>query len=218
MVRRCLTTAFTLLLTVGMGCTLADAQARNFKVNYTSRATFRTEAPLETIVGTTGGDGAVTGNLTIDPARPQDARGTIKVDLNALKTGIDQRDAAMRGKNFLDSETSETNRYAVFEVKGAEISGPLEPGKSTPGKVRGTLTVRGKPVETAADVSINYVKLTPEQAEPQKRFGFTTENIRANARFQTSFTNHGMQVPQLLILKVSNDIQLETDLVLVLAQ
>ncbi|MGH7354413.1 MAG: hypothetical protein ACRELS_07565 [Candidatus Rokuibacteriota bacterium] len=71
----------------------ADAQPRTFNVNYTSRASFKTEAPLETIVGTTSGQGAVTGTLTVDPGRPQDARGTIKVDLNALKTGIDRRDA-----------------------------------------------------------------------------------------------------------------------------
>src|SRR5262245_25100214 len=62
---------------------LAEAQSRTFNVNYTSRATFKTDAPLETIVGTTGGQGAVTGQVTLDPVKPQDARGTIKVDLNA---------------------------------------------------------------------------------------------------------------------------------------
>ena len=208
--------AWLALLAIGMGSAIADADTKTFKVNYTSRATFRTEAPLETIVGTTAGDGAVTGNVTLDPAKPQDAKGTIKVDLNALKTGIDRRDAHMRGKEFLDSENNETNRYAVFEVKGAEVAGPLEPGKATPAKVRGTLTIRGKSIDTWAECSLNYVKLTPEQVEAQKRFGFTTENVRANAKFRTSFTNHGMQVPQLLVLKVSDDIQLETDLVLVL--
>jgi hypothetical protein len=50
--------------------------------------------------------------------------------------------------------------------------------------------------ETVADATVYYLKLTPEP---------------------TTFTNHGMHVPQLLILKVSNDIQLEADLVLVLA-
>jgi hypothetical protein len=59
--------------------------------------------------------------------------------------------------------------------------------------------------------SINYTTA-------QKRYGFTAENLRVTAKFNTSFTNHGMQIPQLLILKVSNDIQLEADLVLVLAQ
>jgi polyisoprenoid-binding protein YceI len=196
---------------------VAEAQSRTFNVNYTSRATFKTEAPLETIVGTTGGQGAVTGSVTLDPARPQDARGTIRVDLNAVKTGIDRRDAQMRSNTFLDSEANEANRWAVFEVKAIEIRGPLEPGKTVPGKVRGTLTIRGKPVETVADSTVYYLRLTPEQVENQKRFGFTAESLRVNAKFATTFTNHGMQVPQLLILKVSNDILLEADLVLVLA-
>lgn len=195
----------------------AFAQARTFNVNYTSRATFRTDAPLETIVGTTAGQGAVTGTVTVDPAKPQDAKGTIKVDLNALKTGIDRRDAHMRAKDFLDSEGNDANRYATFELKGVEVVGVLEPGKTTPAKARGTLTIRGKPFETTADCTINYLRLTPEQVESQKRYGFTVENMRITAKFMTAFTNHAMQVPQLLFLKVSNEIQLETDLVLVLA-
>ena len=206
------------LLALGvLGWGVADAQTRTFNVNYTSRATFRTDAPLETIVGTTGGQGAVTGNVTLDPARPQEAKGTVRVDLNALKTGIDRRDAQMRNKDFFDSEGNEANRWAVFEVKGIEIAGPLEPGKTIPAKVRGTLTIRGKALDTVADSTVYYLRLTPEQVESQKRFGLTAESLRVNAKFATTFTNHGMQVPQLLILKVSNDIQLEADLVLVLA-
>ena len=196
----------------------ATAQPRTFKANYTSRATFKTEAPLETVIGTTGGESAVVGEVSLDPARPQDAKGTIRVDLNAIKTGIDRRDVAMRGKGFLDSEGNETNRWAVFDINGIEIAGPLEPGKPLPAKVRGTFTVRGKPIETVADSTVYYLRLTPEQVESQKRFGLTAETVRVTAKFHTTFTNHGMQVPQLLILKLSNDIQVETDLVLVLAQ
>ena len=195
----------------------AFAQARTFNVNYTSRATFRTDAPLETIVGTTAGQGAVTGTVAVDPAKPQDAKGTIKVDLNALKTGIDRRDAHMRSKDFFDSEGNDANRYATFELKGIEVAGALEAGKATPAKARGTLMIHGKPIETVADCTVHYIKLTAEQVEAQKRFGFTAENMRVTAKFATAFTNHAMQVPQLLFLKVSNDIQLETDLVLVLA-
>jgi hypothetical protein len=32
------------------------------------------------------------------------------------------------------------------------------------------------------------------------------------AKFATSFTDHGLQIPQILFYKVANDIQLETDL------
>jgi hypothetical protein len=56
-----------------------DARSRTFKVNDTSRATFETDAPLETVVGTTGGEGAATGDVVLDPARPQDAKGTVRV-------------------------------------------------------------------------------------------------------------------------------------------
>ena len=217
MTRRIAMIAAVLTLSLPTYAGVASAQARNFNVNYTSRATFRTDAPLETIVGTTGGQGTVTGTVVVDPAKPADAKGTIKVDLNALKTGIDRRDTHMRSKDFFDSEGNEANRYATFELKSLEVTGPLEAGKTTPAKARGTLTIHGKAIDTVADVTVNYIKLAPDQVEAQKRFGFTAENMRVTAKFATTFTNHGMQVPQLFFLKVSNEIQLETDLVLVLA-
>lgn len=206
--------SFSLAL-VALAAAPAPARAGSiaFKALPISRATFKTEAPLETVIGHTSGP-AVTATVTGDPARPQEATGTIKVDLSTLKTGIERRDADMRGKNWLDTE-NEANRYAVFELKGVEMGGPLEAGREVPAKLRGILTIKGKPVEITADARVTYVKLTPDQLETQKRFGFTSDNLRVRANFKTSFTTHGMQVPQLLFLKVSNDIWLETDLTLV---
>ena len=191
------------------GPVLAETMALKLLPNY-SRATFKSDALLETFVGNTAAEG-VAGTLTVDPARPQGASGTVKVDMNLVRTGIDKRDADMRGKNFLDTEV-DANRWVTFEIKSVEIAGPLEPGKAIPAKVRGILTVKQKPVERVADATVTWIKLTPEQVESQKRFGFTADNIKVRARFGTTFTDHGMQVPQLLIFKVSNDIQLETDL------
>jgi polyisoprenoid-binding protein YceI len=194
------------------GPVLAETMALKLLPNY-SRATFKSDAPLETFVGNTAAEG-VAGTLTVDPGRPQAASGTVKVDMNLVRTGVDKRDADMRGKNFLDTEV-EGNRWVTFEMKGVEIAGPLEPGKAIPAKVRGILTVKQKPVERVADATVTWIKLTPEQVENQKRFGFTADNIKVRARLETTFTDHGMQVPQLLIFKVSNDIQLETDLTFV---
>jgi polyisoprenoid-binding protein YceI len=194
------------------GPVLAETLALKLLPNY-SRATFKSDAPLETFVGNTAAEG-VAGTLTVDPGRPQAASGTVKVDMNLVRTGVDKRDADMRGKNFLDTEI-EGNRWVTFEMKGVEIAGPLEPGKAIPAKVRGILTVKQKPVERVADATVTWIKLTPEQVENQKRFGFTADNIKVRARLETTFTDHGMQVPQLLIFKVSNDIQLETDLTFV---
>ncbi len=192
----------------------ALADEINFKMlpNY-SRATFKTDAPLETIVGNTAGEG-VTGTLTVDPAKPQGAQGVIKVDLTTVNSGLAKRDEDMRGDKYLDT-ANPANRYAVFEIKSIEVAGPLEPGKEMPAKVSGTLTIKGKPVQTVADARVTWVKLTPEQVEAQKRFGFTSDNIKVRAKFGTTFANHGITIPQLLVLKVSNDIQLETDLTFV---
>jgi polyisoprenoid-binding protein YceI len=189
----------------------AAAETINFKLlpRY-SYATFKTDAPLETVVGHTS-DVGLQAELSVDPAKPQDARAVVKVDMNAVRTGIDKRDADMRSKSYLDTET-EANRWVTFDVKSVEIAGPLEPGKVVPAKIRGLLTVKQKPVERTADGTVSYIKLTPEQVEAQKRFGFTADNVKVRTKLGTTFTDHGMQIPQLLILKLSNDIAIETDL------
>lgn len=199
------------LLTVAVGVSSAAAEPVSFKLlpRY-SYATFKSDAPLETVVGHTADTGLV-GELTVDPARPQAARGTVKVDMNTVRTGIDKRDADMRGKPYLETD-QEANRWVTFDVKNVEIAGPLEPGKAMPAKIHGVLTVKQKPVERVADGTVTYIKLTPEQAEQQKRFGFTSDNIKVRTKLATTFTDHAMQVPQLLILKLANDIAIETDL------
>ena len=208
---RWMTALATVALVLGLahGPACAEAMALKLLPNY-SRATFKSDAPLETFVGNTAAEG-IAGTLTVDPERPQTATGSIKVDMNLVRTGIDKRDADMRGKNFLDTEV-DANRWVNYEIKSVEIAGPLEPGKAVPAKVRGILTVKQRPIERVADTTVTWIKLTPAQLESQKRFGFTADNIKVRARFATTFTDHGMQVPQLLIFKVSNEIQLETDL------
>ncbi|HZN53624.1 MAG TPA: YceI family protein [Methylomirabilota bacterium] len=208
---RWMTALATVALVLGLahGPACAEAMALKLLPNY-SRATFKSDAPLETFVGNTAAEG-IAGTLTVDPERPQTAAGSIKIDMNLVRTGIDKRDADMRGKNFLDTEV-DANRWVNYEIKSVEIAGPLEPGKAVPAKVRGILTVKQRPIERVADTTVTWIKLTPAQLESQKRFGFTADNIKVRARFATTFTDHAMQVPQLLIFKVSNEIQLETDL------
>ena len=213
--RETLVTGVLAFLVAASAPALAGAEAINFKVlSNPSRATFKSDAPLETFVGNAAGSG-VLGTLSVDPARPQGATGQVKVDLNTVSTGIAKRDQDMRDKPYLDTEASEANRWAIFDIRRVEVAGPLEPGKETPAKVHGTLTIKGKPVDTVADARVVYIKLTPEQLESQKRFGFTSDNLKVKANLATTFANHGMQVPQLLFMKVSNTIQLETDLTFV---
>ena len=207
-------TVLALAAAIGLLPTAAGAQVMTFKLltNY-SQASFRSDAPLETFVGTSALEG-IQGTLALDPARPQDAKGTVKVDMNRVSTGIEKRDADMRGKNYLDTEV-EGNRWVTFEVKKVEIAGGLQPGKEVPAKVHGVLTIKQKPTDAVADASVMYIKLTPEQVEQQKRFGFTSDNVKVKAKLGSTFTAHDIQVPQLLFLKVANDIQMLADLVFV---
>ena len=200
-----------LLLALGATPAPADAQAVAYKLipNY-SRATFKSDAPLETFLGNTAGAEAIVGEMMLDPAKPQAATGQVKVDLTTVRTGIEKRDADMRSKNYLDTDTP-ANRWALFDLKGVEMAGPLEAGKVLQAKLRGVLTVKSKPVDVVAPAHVYYMRLTPEQLESQKRFGFTSENVKVRTTFGTTFVNHGMQVPQLLFLKVNNEIQLEAD-------
>lgn len=210
MTRKTTVWAMVVLLGAALPATaLAESLTFQLLPKY-SRATFKSDAPLETFVGNTA-DTGITATLMVDLARPQAATGIVKIDMNQIRTGIDKRDTDMRSKDFLDTE-NEANRWVTFEVKRVEMAGPLEPGKTIPAKVRGILTVKQKPVERVADATVTYVKLTPAELESQKRWGFTTDNIKVRAKLFTTFTDHGMQVPQLLILKVANEIQLEADL------
>jgi len=179
----------------------------------TSRAAFKSDAPLETFTGNTFGD-ALQGSLTVDPIHPKGARGVVRIDMNAVRTGIDMRDVSMRSKTYLDTDV-EANRWVTFEISSIDIAGPLIAGKDIAAKVSGILTVKQKPVVRIADALVTYVALTSEQAAAQRRFGFTGDNIKVRAKFSTTFTDHGMRVPEILIFKLSNELQLETDLTFV---
>lgn len=120
---------FSLVILAGStGLVSAEPMQLTMLSNY-SRATFKTDAPLETIVGHTAG-GGISGTLAVDPAKPQGAIGSIRVDMSTVRTGIEKRDADMLDPRFLDVGASETNKFVTFEIKSVEIAGPLEPGKT----------------------------------------------------------------------------------------
>ena len=203
------------LLVAAPSAATAETLSMKLLTNY-SQASFRSDAPLETFVGTSALEG-IQGTLVVDPVKPQDAKGSVKVDMNRVSTGVEKRDADMRGKSYLETDV-DANRWVTFEVQKVEIAGPLQPGKDTPAKVHGVLTIKQKAVPKVAEASVMYIKLTPEQVEQQKRFGFSGDNLKVKAKLTTTFTEHGLTVPQLLFLKVANELQLATDLVFVRTQ
>ena len=193
------------------------AETMSFKLlNKSSQASFRSDAPLETFVGTSALEG-IDGSLAVDPSKPQDARGSVKVDMNRVRTGVAERDADMRGKHYLDTAV-EANRWVTFEVQRVEIAGPLVSGKEMAARIHGILTIKQTPMAKVADASVTYINLSPEQVAQQRNFGFTSDNVKVKAKLSTTFTEHGMKVPQILFLAVANEIQMAADLLFVRAQ
>jgi polyisoprenoid-binding protein YceI len=107
------------------------------------------------VVGHTA-DAGIQGELSVDPATPQMAKGMVKVDMNVVRTGVDKRDADMRAKPYLDTENP-ANQWVTFDVQSVEIAGPLESGKVVPAEIRGLLTVKQKAVERVAAGTVTYI-------------------------------------------------------------
>jgi len=114
---------------------------------------------------------------------------------------INGRFAKPKDRDYYEFEASKDQRL-VFSGKTRSLGSPCEVfmrlEKADGGKV--------------ADARVTYIKLTPEQVEAQKRFGFASENIKVRSKLGTTFSNHGMTIPQLMFLKLSNEIAIETDL------
>jgi polyisoprenoid-binding protein YceI len=75
----------------------------------------------------------VAGSITLDPSRPEDARGEFSVEVASLSTGVEQRDAHLRSADFFATGTWPSARFVVTAV---------EPGTAGSYSVTGDLTIR----------------------------------------------------------------------------
>lgn len=77
---------------------------------------------------------AVSGTIEFDPARPELARISARIDLTALDTGLPDRDAHLKGGDFFDVDD---HPYMNFE------SDRVEPVGGDNYRLHGALTIRG---------------------------------------------------------------------------
>ena len=198
--RWALLAAFALLVP-----TAADADAKVFRVKDDggSRASFVSDAPLETITGATS---KVIGKVTFDPTNLSSVKGTFKVPVGTLDTGVKLRDEHLHGKNWLDSQKHPFGEFTIKSVSGAKS---LKANKETTVTVKGTFKIHGvtKPLTTKAKV--RWLPLTDElKATP----GITGDVLRVKAKFDIKLTDYNVSVPSIVRLKVSNDITVSVDL------
>lgn len=132
---------------------------------------------------------ALTGDLADDPDRPGHARGTVRVDLDSLRTGIGLRDRHMRN-NYL--EVDKGPDYAVAVAENLRLERPDGKGAFT-----GTLTLHGQRQEIAGT------------AEVQRRDG----RIRIVAEFPLRVSSFQIPSPTYLGVGVRDEVRVTIDLV-----
>jgi polyisoprenoid-binding protein YceI len=174
--------------------TVAIAVAETWHVGEGSEAVFHSRAPLESFDGRTQHVG---GHISVDPddlTGPLDM--TIEVDLASLDTGISKRNRQMREQHL------ETDEYPLAVFTGTTVvaaSAPtLIPGESVRLTVAGAFALHGvtRAIEVEAEVTL------------------TTDGLlTAVASFPVKLSDHDIDRPRFLLLRLADEQQVEIMLV-----
>jgi polyisoprenoid-binding protein YceI len=163
---------------------------------------FTSKAPLETIVGTTA---EIIGYVEVNPADlSSGAKARFEVDLASLKTGIERRDADMRGQ-FL-----ETAKYpkAVFEMTKIQKAGAntLDDQKPLELMVDGNFTVHGITKAISIPLTVTFMK---ESDDTKTRL--PGDLIHIEGTWNILLSEYNIPRPQFLILKVDDKQKVNID-------
>lgn len=178
---------------------MASAQARTFTARNDggSRIQFISDAPLETITGVSS---HVTGELTVDPSDLSSARGTIRVRVASIRTGIDLRDEHLRGDGWLDAQRY---RDATFEITRVEGASRLQPNRDVQLRLHGRFSLHGVTRNVVANARVRLVPLNDELRAAR----IDGDVIRGHASFRIELEDYNVSVPLPVRLKVSNEIR-----------
>lgn len=118
--------------------------------------TFRSEAPLEDIVGTTN---QIHGYLVFDPNHPKKGgRGEIVVPVAGLRTGIPLRDEHLRGGEWLDAENHAAITFRIDEVEDVREVKRGEGFVTYEATVKGPFTLRGVTKNLETEATLTYLE------------------------------------------------------------
>ena len=182
----------------------AEAQARTFRIRNDggSRIQFISDAPLETITGVST---HVTGELEADVNDATAMRGTVRVRVASLRTGIDLRDEHLRAPNWLDAARWPDVTFEVTRIEGA---GRLAPNQVANLRVHGRFSLHGVTRDLVANAQVRYIPLTDELRANH----VDGDVIRVQASFRVLLTDYNVSVPLPVRLKVANEIRVNVTL------
>lgn len=189
MTRKVLLSMFALAMAVGTMHSVQAASNAKFTVEGSeeSRVQFISKAPLETISGV---GHTVTGDIDVDPGAISKAKGKIELDVASIRTSVDLRDEHLRSDAWLDAKKYPKIKFELGKIEGAD---KLTPNQAVDVKVKGKLTMHGVTREETATAKVRWV--------PEK-------GLRVQANFKVKLTDYKIEVPSVVRLKVSDDIEL----------
>ena len=180
---------------------VADQRTYTITDDGKNYATFESEATLETIKGTTT---RLSGTIAADPANAAAASATINVDLSSLDTGIAMRNEHMRGEKFLDTEKFPAATFKTVSVSGAKSIAANQPAEL---QLTGDFTLHG--VTKRITVPARVVVI-PE-SELTKGSRGPGDWIHGTVAFALKLTDYGITVPEKLVMKVANEVNVRVD-------
>lgn len=170
--------------------------------------TFKSEAPLEDIIGTSN---QLTGYVNFNPDNPaENGFAEFTVPVASLKTGIPLRDEHMASAGWLDEASYPEIRLKLDKVTGAELIKETDSAKTFDLDVAGELTLHGvtRPVEMSARVS--YL---PESEKTRTRLPGNLLAVRTD--FQVNLADFKITGPEgssVIGAKVSETLKIEVSL------
>lgn len=182
------------------------ARAEKFVINDPNgrdNVKFESEAPLENIIGLTN---QIRGEIEVDPANlsAEDIRAKFQVDLASMKTGIALRDEHMR-ENFLHTDKHPQAVFTLTKITAGEKK-ELKPGERAELIADGVFSLHG--VEKSVRVAVDVVYLKESDATKAKMPG---DLLRIQSRFQLSLPDYGIEVPEMLFMKLDKNVVIEID-------
>jgi len=142
--------------------------------------------------------GKVSGDVTYDPARPQNTTLSVTIDVASIDTNDEKRDGHLKSADFFDAEKFP---HITFVSKSVRAKGErLE--------IAGDLTIRG----TTREVVLAVDDISNEQADPwgNRRIGATASTKISRADFGVTW-NAALEAGGLLVgdeVKVSLEVEL----------
>ena len=167
-----------------------------------SQAIFNSDAPLESITGTSN---AVSGQIDVDLDNPSDASATITIDAASFRTGIDDRDEHLRGANWIDAASFPEIRFELTAVNVAEGT-TLAPATPVQGEVTGELTFHGVTHTVTAQAEVGYYIIDEQTRMAGQMTGLVNNALRIVAEIEFNLSDYGVSIPPVLELKVADTI------------